>query len=116
MKTNLRIAVVALAVVVFMTTYFLNSKPSESVMTLKTALSVMEGVGEIEIYIHYPEQQERLFNLQQMNDSPIGVLVIAEGADHPFIKNKLRQTVASVLQIAEHRVIVEPMEGDSIEP
>ncbi|MFC4356168.1 hypothetical protein ACFO0S_13990 [Chryseomicrobium palamuruense] len=76
----------------------------------------MEGAGEITIYIHQADTQARLFDFPSESSKLTGVLVIAEGADQPSIKLKLRQTVASVLQIAEHRVIVEPMKGVENEP
>lgn len=89
---------------------------SEPEVSLTSTLQSMKGVGRVQIYIHQSEEQQGLFDLQTQGQTPTGVLVIAEGADQLSIKYKLRQTVASVLQIAEHRVIVEPMRGDSNEP
>lgn len=83
---------------------------------LATALMQMEGVGRVELYIHYPEKSASFFDVADNSSAPVGVLVIAEGANQPSTRHKLRQTVASVLQISQHRIQVEPMEGDFIDP
>lgn len=114
-RPQLKLVVGVLALLLVSIGYIGLSSETEQADTLESALMSMEGVGEVKIYIHQSEQKSTLF-LEATPSTPVGVLVIAEGATQPSIQHKLRQTVASVLQISPHRIQVEPMEGDSIDP
>lgn len=109
------VTVIGVVLLLLVLTSFPSSE-KPSISSREEALSNMEGAGENTIYIHHADAQTSLFDFSSQRTTATGVLVIAEGADQPSIKLKLRQTVASVLQIAEHRVIVEPMKGVENEP
>lgn len=114
-RPQLKLVVGVLALLLLSFSYINMSSETEQTGTLESALMAMEGIGEVTIYMHQSEQKSTLF-LEATQSTPVGVLVIAEGATQPSIQHKLRQTVASVLQISPHRIQVEPMEGDSIDP
>lgn len=85
-------------------------------VALEEALMEIEGIGEITLYFHY--ENGNLGNplsdyFSMSTSSPKkgnelqGVLVIAEGAENLEIKSKLLQILSTVLQLPEHRIVVE---------
>ena len=57
-------------------------------------LSEMEGAGEVEVIIFG-------------KDDATGVLVLAEGADDPIVKIKIKQAVKTVMQTDDSKIKIE---------
>lgn len=84
---------------------------------LEQALMKIEGIGEVSIYLHYDQKEEPSplsgyfsGSGSSVKQNPLqGVLVVAEGADNPKTKNELTRILSTVLQLPEHRIVVEEM-------
>lgn len=94
------------------------STQTENGNHLETVLKKMEGVGEVEIFLYYGEEEKKtpLSNyFSNSSSSPKtgsnvqGVLVVAEGASNVKMKNELIHIFASVLQVPEHRIVIVEM-------
>ncbi len=89
---------------------------------LEDALMQIEGVGEVKLYLHSNNTEEKsplsdYFSLsttrQDIKENSIeGVLVVAEGADNPGIKLELKRTLSTVLQLPEHRIVIMKKRGN----
>lgn len=86
----------------------------------------IEGVGKVAIYYHNNDSDKEdplsnYFSLSQTKTEKIskpiqGILVVAEGGGDPVIQNLLSKTLATVLQLPEHQiVIVEMKNGEETE-
>lgn len=84
---------------------------------LAQVLEEIYQVGQVTVYFHYGE----MVNLEQSTFSNYfrstgggatitGVLIVAEGASTPAIKQLLSDSVSSVMQIPHHRIIIVPMQ------
>ena len=90
---------------------------SREFAALEQALMKIEGIGEVLIYPHYDQQEEPsplsgYFSggSSSGRKNPLqGILVVAEGADNPKTKNELIRILSTVLQLPEHRIVVEEM-------
>ena len=92
---------------------------SREYVALEQALMKIAGVGEVALYFHYAHAEEAnplsdyfsLSSKQAGNKSdPLqGVLVIAEGAENPRIRNDLSQILSTVLQLPEHQIVIVEM-------
>jgi stage III sporulation protein AG len=91
---------------------------SREFATLEQALMKIEGIGEVLIYPHYDQQEEPSplsgyfsgSGTSSVRKNPLqGILVVAEGADNPRTKNELIRILSTVLQLPEHRIVVEEM-------
>ncbi|AOV07822.1 hypothetical protein [Sporosarcina ureilytica] len=93
---------------------------------LEQTLMKIEGVGKVAIYYHDKDSAKEdplsnYFSLSQTktekSSKPIqGILVVAEGGGDPVIQNLLSKTLATVLQLPEHQiVIVEMKNGEETE-
>lgn len=82
---------------------------------LEGILAKMDGVGQVELYIHYEEAstQDGLFSTYfqtSESQSPItGILIVAEGANTEGVKQALITTVSKVLQVSPHRIAIVQM-------
>ncbi len=90
---------------------------SREFAALEQALMKIEGIGEVLIYPHYDQQEEPSPLSGYFSGGPSsgrknplqGILVVAEGADNPKTKNELIRILSTVLQLPEHRIVVEEM-------
>lgn len=94
----------------------------EAQTALEETLGKIEGVGKVAIY--YDDHQEAkedplsaYFSLSQKearNDSDDikGILVVAEGGGDPKIQNLLSKTVATVLRLHEHQIVIVEMKKE----
>lgn len=90
---------------------------SREFAALEQALMKIEGIGEVLIYPYYDQQEEPsplsgYFSggTSSGRKNPLqGILVVAEGADNPKTKNELIRILSTVLQLPEHRIVVEEM-------
>lgn len=90
--------------------------------SLAEVLTQIEGVGEVAIYFHSikdstPSSLASYFAATSPADKtskqPLeGVLVIAEGASDPVIKNELTAILSTVLQLPAHRVVIVEMKHE----
>ncbi|MDN4607786.1 hypothetical protein [Sporosarcina highlanderae] len=96
---------------------------SREVSALEQALMKIEGIGEVFIYPHYHEKDESspltdyfsVSGTKSQKQNPLqGILVVAEGADNPMTKNKIKRILSAVLQLPEHRIVVEEMKKRGI--
>lgn len=89
---------------------------------LEQALEKVDGVGKVVIYYYENEVEEEnplstYFSLSQTevrkdsNDIK-GILVVAEGGGDPSIKNLLTKTLATVLQLGEHQIVIVEMKKE----
>lgn len=86
---------------------------------LEKALMSIEGIGEVIIYPHYEKGEKpadplsdyfSLSGRSNKTGNPLqGILVVAEGADDMRMKNRMKQILSSVLQLPEHRIVIEEM-------
>ena len=89
---------------------------------LEEALMDIEGVGEVKLYLHSNNIEDKsplsdYFSLSTTREdskkNPIeGVLVVAEGADNPGIKIELKRILSTVLQLPEHRIVIMKKRGN----
>lgn len=86
---------------------------------LAQTLGKIEGVGEVELYVHYNKREETnplsdYFSPSQTKaenrtNNIEGILVVAEGGGDPSVQNRLSQMLATVLQLPAHRIVIVEM-------
>ena len=84
--------------------------------TLESILRTVDGVGDVKVYLHYDNNKgtgssflDSYFEPSTSVQTVSGVLVVAEGAKDDRIKRLLIETIADVLQVSSHRIVVVPM-------
>lgn len=89
---------------------------------LEATLEKIEGVGKVAIY-YYDDQSKKddpltaYFSLSQKetgnqaNDIR-GILVVAEGGGDPKVQSLLSKTIATVLQLHEHQIVIVEMKKE----
>lgn len=139
-KTNrMKSGILLASLLVFMVFFLLNesiftkqpntSSQSQDAVTLehslKTALEKMAGVGEVELFFYTgmnePQQtvtEKPSFALfdQTTNEQKTiqSVLVVANGADQAKTRIMLKEYLAAVLLLPEHRIVVVPMDEKGV--
>ncbi len=92
---------------------------SREFVELEKALMRIEGVGEVLIYPYYEngESTNPLTDYFSMSTTTAkkgnglqGILVVADGAEDIKIRNKLSKILTAVLQLPEHRIVIQAME------
>ena len=114
-KANI-VALIVLALVGFLL-FKQDTSPSvnETVEAkLAAALSKIEGVGQVVVYVHTEASrgESSLFSFSAVEsaDTYTGILIVSEGASSPLIRRKLQETVSAILQLPAHRIVILPME------
>ena len=89
---------------------------TETNNTLESILRTVDGVGDVRVYLHYEGSKasgggflETYFEPNTSAQTVTGVLVVAEGAKDERTKRVLIETIAKVLQVSAHRIVVVPM-------
>ena len=83
--------------------------------TLQSILRTVDGVGDVRVYLHYENNKgtgsffDTYFEPSSSVQKVTGVLVVAEGAKDERVKRLLIETIANVLQVSSHRIVVVPM-------
>lgn len=84
--------------------------------TLESILRTVDGVGDVKVYLHYESNKKETGSFLNSYFEPstsvqnvTGVLVVAEGAKDERTKRLLIETIANVLQVSSHRIVVVPM-------
>ncbi|AYC29545.1 hypothetical protein [Paenisporosarcina cavernae] len=87
--------------------------------TLEQILQKMDQVGEVRVFLNKGESSnetsntpsfEAIFAKEEKTSLEIqSVLIVAEGAENPHIKRLLKETVANLFLLPEHRIIVTQM-------
>lgn len=81
---------------------------------LAAVLSRMEGAGQVEVVIHYAQTVSTSAWPQesaQETGEPVGVVVVAEGADNPRVRLELAQAVQTLLRLEAESVEVFAMDS-----
>lgn len=81
---------------------------------LAAVLSRMEGAGQVEVVIHYAQTVSTSAWPQesaQETGEPVGVVVIAEGADNLRVRLELAQAVQTLLRLEAESVEVFAMDS-----
>lgn len=79
---------------------------------LANLLSEIHGVGQVQVYFHYEEQQkDNQFLSVTGQDKLTGVIIVAQGATNAEVRILLKETIGNVLQIPTHRIQVVPMQN-----
>ncbi|WP_318614987.1 hypothetical protein [Sporosarcina sp. YIM B06819] len=96
---------------------------SREFVELEQALMKVKGIGEVVLYPHY-EIEEPTNPLGDYFSSSAatakkgnglqGVLVVVEGAEDFKVRNQLSKILSTVLQLPEHRIVIEEMEKRGI--
>ena len=72
---------------------------------LANLLSEIHGVGQVQVYFHYEEQQkDNQFLAVTGQDKLTGVIIVAQGATNAEVRILLKETIGNVLQIPTHRI------------
>ena len=83
--------------------------------SLESILRTVDGVGDVKVYLHYENNKgtgsffDTYFEPNTSVQNITGVLVVAEGAKDDRTKRLLIETIANVLQVSSHRIVVVPM-------
>ena len=99
----------------FLTQSDRQEESTETNNTLESILRTVDGVGDVRVYLHYEGSKatggflETYFEPNTSTQNLIGVLVVAEGAKDERTKRVLIETIAKVLQVSAHRIVVVPM-------
>lgn len=93
-------------------------KEERLLSALEETLEQMEGLGKVSVYFHYDERATDqalagYFSISAASSKKgtnlKGLLVVAEGAEDPAVRNGLSQLLANVLQLPEHRIVIVEM-------
>ena len=96
---------------------------SREYAALEEALMQIEGIGEVSLYFHYDLSESTgvltdyftLSNTSSKKGNQLqGILVIAEGAENFKVRNDLTRILSTVLQLPEHRIVVETKKRGNI--
>ena len=82
---------------------------------LKRVLSVMEGVGDVEVMITTQSNQASLFGNESDSPSVCGVVVVAQGAGIPSVNARILEAVKALFSVDAHKISIVKMrsqEGD----
>ena len=92
---------------------------SREYAALEQALMKIEGVGEVVLYFHSDNSEEKsplsdYFSLsttggENRTEELEGLLVVAECAEDLGIQNELSRILSTVLQLPEHRIVIVEM-------
>lgn len=79
---------------------------------LAQILGEIDAVGQVQVYFHYEQETEsgNFLSLSSKGQKMTGVIIVAEGAHHSTVKNLLKTTVSTALQIPAHRIQIVPMQ------
>lgn len=110
----LLIGSVVVIVVIFMFTFNSTNKGQQRLtdeQQLAQILSEIDAVGQVQVYFHYEQETESgNFLSLSKGQKMTGVIIVAEGAHHSTVKNLLKTTVSTALQIPAHRIQIVPMQ------
>ena len=92
------------------------SSSSNAEQQLAQVLQEIHSVGQVTVYFHYgqTEGEQALFSdyfrVASDERTITGVLIVAEGASTAKVKQLLRDSVSSVMQLPHHRIVIVPMQ------
>lgn len=76
---------------------------------LSGILSEIDGAGEVSVMISYEETENGIgksFAADDVMQKPRGVVVVADGANSPTVRNKLKEAAIAVTGVGANRVCV----------
>lgn len=110
----LLIGTIVVIAVVFMFTFSSTNKGQQrmtSEQQLEKILGEIQSVGQVQVYFHYEQETESgNFLSLSKGQKMTGVIIVAEGAQQSTVKNLLKTTVSTALQIPAHRIQIVPMQ------
>jgi len=81
-------------------------EPKEVEERLKRVLSVMEGVGDVEVMVTTKNTESSLFSEERNLGEVQGVVIVAQGADEPTVNAKILEAVKALFGIDAHKISI----------
>ena len=81
-------------------------EPKEVEERLKHVLSVMEGVGDVEVMVTTKNTESSLFSEERNLGEVQGVVIVAQGADEPTVNAKILEAVKALFGIDAHKISI----------
>lgn len=81
---------------------------------LKEILSVMEGVGAVEVMITTKDSKSDLFSDTKEEGEVLGVVVVAQGAGNATIDAKIMTAVKALFGIEAHKISIVKMRLEEV--
>lgn len=78
-------------------------------LQLKRVLSVMEGVGSVEVMIVTEGNENGLFGQTTVTPKVCGVVVVAEGAGNATVNMRISEAVKALFSIDAHKISIVKM-------
>ncbi len=79
---------------------------------LERILKDTEGVGKVKVMITQKEEESSLTGEDQEDSEVEGVVVVAEGAENPVVKEKIQDIVVALFPIEVHKIEIVKMKAD----
>ena len=79
---------------------------------LKRVLSVMEGVGEVEVMITTEGEEVSLFATETKTEKVSGVLVVAEGAGNATVEMRISEAIKALFSVDSHKISIVKMSSE----
>ncbi|MBR3811788.1 MAG: hypothetical protein IKJ16_05610 [Agathobacter sp.] len=76
---------------------------------LEQVLSSMEGVGKVKVMITTQEDTNSSFGIEDSTGEVSGVLVVAEGAGSPSVKERIKEAIKALFSIDVHKISIVKM-------
>lgn len=73
---------------------------------LKSVLSAMEGVGEVEVMITFETEENSLFGTTATKGKVCGVVVVAEGAGNAVVETRISNAIKALFSIEAHKISI----------
>lgn len=76
---------------------------------LENVLSVMEGVGKVEVMITTEGERDSVFGAQSTGEKVCGVVIVAEGAGNATVNTRITEAVKALFPIDVHKISIVKM-------
>ena len=86
-----------------------NSEKGELETQLERVLSVMEGVGDVEVMITTEEIEGSVFGTSTQKAKVCGVVIVAEGAGNATVNARISDAVKALFSIDVHKISIVKM-------
>lgn len=104
------LALVFVSLLLYFVSSPVNAGETADEQRLAKTLSMIEGAGEVSVYIPESDAAQSAFSYSDTKEddaaNPKGVIIIASGADDPMVRIKLISAAAAALGINENNVKV----------
>jgi hypothetical protein len=103
------VLLLALSGALLLTDFNLSGGQTAMEKRIAQVLSAMEGCGQVEISIYYGPENTNVWGEKTENTTPIGAVVVAEGANKVEVRLMLMRAVQTLLGLDQQSVQVYPM-------